>query len=199
MIASDNPWFQCLYKTFWSWGFRKPLKNSESKYEGSPAPLYRNPDTLIMILFVILNLIILAIIIILYLNEVAIKDNEVERQGLFAGGIALSGINFLFFICVCLTDSASDQEWSRYLVIMILDFIGHLVYVAVGLYQVATETFTKTSVKGALIATLVLCILSTIGLAYMVFSIISKVYISNEYLAYYDEPQLQVSERLEFL
>ena len=93
MIASDNPCFQCLYKTFWSWGFRNQLKNNEGKYEGSPAPLYRNPDSFVMIMFVFLNFVILAIIIIWYLVEVAVKDHEVERKGLFAGGIALSGLN----------------------------------------------------------------------------------------------------------
>ncbi len=99
MIASDNPIFAWIYKTLWSWGYPVPLKNKDGKYEGSPSPVYRNPAPLLMILFVIVNLVILAIILILYLNESVIKDTEhIDYPGVFFVGILFSGFNCKHFL-----------------------------------------------------------------------------------------------------
>jgi len=200
MIASDNPLFKFLYKNCWSWGFTSPLKNKEGKYEGGPAPVHRNPDPIMVIVFVLINIVILAIILILYLNEAIIKNNEnLEFPGLFIVGILFSGFNAGFFVCVFLVEDASDQEWSRYFVIMTLDFLAHLLYVIVGFAQAGSKKDMSSSIKGALFATLTLGAVVTVLLAYLVYSFAKKIYMGNDFLSYHDEPQIQVSDRLEFI
>ncbi len=105
----------------------------------------------------------------------------------------------LFFLCVFLLDEASDQEWSRYLVVMLVDFAAHLIYIAVGFDQVVKKSGIDSSIKAALLASLSLSTCTTAGIAYLVFTLGRKLYLSNNFLAYHNEPQLQVTERLEFL
>ncbi len=94
MIASDNPIFRCMYRMCWTWGCSNPLKNEEGRYAGGPAPVFRNPDRVSLIIFALVNLLILAIILILYLSESASKSaREMELPGLFIAGILFGGFN----------------------------------------------------------------------------------------------------------
>ena len=125
-------------KIFCSWGVRKTPYDNSGNIKGKTAPLWANPAKKFFLAFFILNfvcslLFVAGYIVVQYYSDDAKKSGN-DQEGrvcinqakghlktvfIVIGSIILF-VNSLYWLFIYLKDYASDQEWSRYMILLII-------------------------------------------------------------------------------
>ena len=133
-MDSSNPLVRRCYRSLCRWG-KKTTISYQTPYAGGPTPLFRSPQRRFFIAFTVVNLLVFTVLIITYIVQFKILDSGIEQciaiDAVYITVIIFAAINTLWYIYLSRITSASDQEWSKYMILMSADIILQLVTVVV--------------------------------------------------------------------
>ncbi len=130
-FPSPNTCVRSFNRLLCNWGQRKYPYDANGNLKGQTAPLWANPSRTFFLTFFILNFICSILFIASYVVVQYYSDkhkNEVNCQTakdhfktvfIVIGSIILL-VNSLYWLFIYLKEYASDQEWSRYLIILVI-------------------------------------------------------------------------------
>ncbi len=130
-MASNNQTLNRLILKFCSWGLKNPYKPRGKPYLGNPAPLFKNLYKGFFIIFVILNVLVAGFDVIAYVVNILTVDDLSEicfslQECVFVG-LGFAVINTVLYLYFWRLGFASDQEWFRYMVFMVIDWVAQLI------------------------------------------------------------------------
>ena len=159
-FESSNSFIRAFNRLFCNWGQRKVPYDVNGQIKGKTAPLWENPSKTFWLIIFIFSLImsllfIASFVVVNYYSDDVINNknaNDIEKNCIniskskfktvfgVIGGIILF-VNFLCFLFMYCKDYASDQEWSRYLIIT-----AFFVFCMIG-FNIADYVITSKNLK----------------------------------------------------
>lgn len=140
-FPSPNECVRSFNRFFCGWGIRKTPYDINGNIKGGTAPLWANPSRTFFLIFFILNFICSILFIASYIvvqyysNQHKDDGNCQQAKGNFKTAFIVIGsiilfVNSLYWLYIYLKEYASDQEWSRYMIILLvfwLAMVGFLI------------------------------------------------------------------------
>jgi hypothetical protein len=126
-MDSNNPYVRNFYRKCCLWGKRTPLK-LEKPYQGGPVPLLRSPQKKFFIAMTVINLLVFLILIISYVVQFKLSTSSNKISGtclqidsVYVTILVFACVNTLWYLFLARVETASDQEWHKYIVFMVID------------------------------------------------------------------------------
>ena len=134
-MIGNNVIFNRCFQKWWMWGKRTTYRKPNTPNLGGPVPIWRNDFYLFFYIFAGMNFVIFIFDFLAYmisLSKVSSIDNiwfDLENSIFLQ--MVFSIMNALFYLYLARKDSAIDQEWSRYMIFMLINFILQIIGVTI--------------------------------------------------------------------
>ena len=107
------------------WGMRKTPYDEKGNYKGQTAPLWANPSLTFFLSVFIVNLILSLLFIgcfiaVKYLAKTTDCDDKKYKNEFIIIGSVILLVNSFYWLFLYLKKYASDQEWSRYMIFLVI-------------------------------------------------------------------------------
>ena len=125
-FETNNPCVRSFNRIICGWGMRKTPYDEKGNYKGQTAPLWANPSLTFFLSIFIVNLILSLLFIGCFIGvkyttgkEKCPDDEKYKNEFIIIGSVILL-VNSLYWLFLYLKKYASDQEWSRYMIFLVI-------------------------------------------------------------------------------